>query len=109
MSKLAIEYLSTVTAVSEYKSAFACNEASFLLYFYRVGLKEIRQSCLAFFMELVSTLCFGQRAAPEPKLVKTLLYDTIFVEKQKTRDSLNKGIKADQVRSFLLQLLLEYE
>ncbi len=74
-------------------------------------LKEIRQSCQTFFMELVSTLCFGGRTPPEPDLVKMLL-DTIFTEKQETKDFSYKEMKTDKVpviRSFLLQLLLEHK
>ena len=62
-------------------------------------------------MELVSTLCFGGSAAPEPELIKMLL-DTVFTEKQETKEFSYKEVKSDQVpviRSFLLQLLLEHK
>ena len=75
-------------------------------------IKQVKKSGREFFMELVSELCFGGRAAPEPDLVKILL-DTVFVEKSDSTQELTpyKDDKADKIptiRSFLLQLLLEH-
>ena len=75
-------------------------------------IKHVKKACREFFMELVSSLCFGGEAAPEPALVKMLL-DTVFVEKNDSTQDLTpyKDDKADKVptiRSFLLQLLLEH-
>ena len=69
-------------------------------------LKSIRESCHAFFMELVSTLCFGQRDLPEPELVKRLM-NIVFASDKTTKDSDND--KNHMIQSFLLQLLLEHE
>ena len=80
---------------------------------------SIRKSCRAFFMELVSTLCFGGHETPEPKLI-TELIDTIFTNVREeeeegelgTREfSPYKEVKEDEIcfsRS-LLQLLLEHK
>ena len=75
-------------------------------------IKEIKKSGREFFMEVVSELCFGGRAAPEPDLVKMLL-NNVFVEKNDSTQELTpyKDDKADKIptiRSFLLQLLLEH-
>ena len=75
-------------------------------------IKEIKKSGRRFFMEVVSELCFGGRAAPEPDVVKMLL-NTVFVEKTDSTQELTpyKDDKADKIptiRSFLLQLLLEH-
>ena len=75
-------------------------------------IKEVKKSCREFFMEIVSNLCFGGRAAPEPDLIKMLL-DNVFVEENKSTQEVTpyKGDKADKIptiRSFLLQLLLEH-
>ena len=68
-------------------------------------------------MELVSTLCFGGHEIPEPALI-TMLMDTIFTEKGQegkleTREfSPYTKTESDEIpviRSFLLQLLLEYK
>ena len=98
----------------------ACSD---VYYFYDVfrsypkKLASIRRSCRAFFMELVSTLCFGRHETPEPELI-TMLMNTIFMEGEQegelgTREfSPYKEAKRDGIpviRSFLLQLLLEHE
>jgi hypothetical protein len=77
--------------------------------------EEVKRSCRAFFMEIVSSLCFKGQAAPEPNLVKMLL-DIVFMEKGKLhtqeltpyKDDMSAGDKVPTVRSFLLQLLLEH-
>lgn len=79
---------------------------------------QVLISCRDFFMEVVSTLCFGGRDAPEPELVKSLM-DTVFGTNREgtmftTRDitPYDQESKCDEVpvvRSFLLQLLLEHK
>lgn len=70
-------------------------------------------------MEVVSSLCFGGSAAPEPNLVKMLM-DVVFNEsgvdsrpELETRDLTPYNIvssdKIPTIRSFLLQLLLEHK
>ena len=73
--------------------------------------KSIRNSCHAFFMEMVSTLCFRQRGLPEPELMEGLM--NIVLTSDKTKDfTYSDKTEADKnpvIRSFLLQLLLEHE
>ena len=79
-------------------------------------LTSIRRNCRAFFMELVSTLCFGAHSAPEPDLIEMLI-NTVFTEQQETelgtRDFTpyheTKSDEVPVIRSFLLQLLLEHK
>ena len=79
-------------------------------------LASIRNSCRAFFMELVSTLCFGTHLAPEPPLIQMLI-NTVFTERQETEVRTREfspyhEAKSDEVpviRSFLLKLLLEHK
>ena len=76
---------------------------------------EIKKSCRAYFMEVISSLCFGGVGVPEPELVKLLL-DTVFINSDdeveiSTRDLTPYEGKHDSVpviRSFILQLLLEH-
>lgn len=71
--------------------------------------KDVKKGCNEFFMELVSTLCFGGEVAPESQLIKMLL-DTIFAESTKELTPY-KEVKVDKIptiRSFLLQLLMEH-
>ena len=74
-------------------------------------IKDVKASCRKFFMELVSTLCFGGNEPPKPDLIKNLL-DTVFVEDRTTRDlTPYKNDKVDRkltFRSTLLQLLLQH-
>ena len=74
--------------------------------------KKVRDCCKSFFMEVVSSLCFGQPNPPEPALIKELL-TVVFTEQDKTKDfSYSDKEKVDKVpviRSFLLQLLLEHK
>ena len=74
--------------------------------------KTIREYCKSFFMEVVSSLCFGQPNPPEPALIKKLL-TIVFTEQDMTKDfSYSDKEKVDKVpviRSFLLQLLLEHK
>ena len=78
-------------------------------------MTKFRNQCELFFMELVSSLCFGRATPPEPELVEHLL-NMVFVEKEdklETKEfTYSKHVKKDRVpviRSFLLQLLLEYK
>ena len=74
--------------------------------------KQFQVQCKSFFMELVSSLCFGRSTPPEPALIKSLL-DIVFTEQQGTKKftfSTKTGRDAVPViRSFLLQLLLEHK
>ena len=78
----------------------------------RPDMQEIRGHCKSFFMEVVSSLCFGQPKPPEPALIRELL-TLVFTEKDETKEfSYSDKIKTDRVpviRSFLLQLLLEHK
>jgi len=89
------------------------------VYLYRSQSKKlthIQRSCQAFFMELVSSLCFGAHSAPEPDLIKMLI-NMVFTERQVTevgtRDlspyQEGRSDKVPVIRSFLLQLLLEHK
>ncbi len=86
---------------------------SFIFVFRRV--KEFKSHCQYYFVEVVSTLCFGGESAPEPTLIKILL-DIIFTESDlgiATREivplSDEKIDKIPVIRSSLLQLLLEHK
>jgi len=90
-----------------------CNN---VIHFDRVGLtkhSKFRQLCQSFFMEVISTLCFESTMPnpPEYKLVMMLM-DIIFAEGNYTRVlSPFKNERPDQspvIRSYLLQLLLEF-
>ena len=74
--------------------------------------KQFHMHCKSFFMELVSSLCFGGTTPPEPALIKSLL-DIVFTERQGTKkftfSSKTKGDAVPIIRSFLLQLLLEHK
>ena len=70
------------------------------------------RNCCRYFMEVISTVCFGHDSAPKPALIQ-LLMQIIFTE-SKTRDLAPpfKTIKSDSkptIRSSLLQLLLDYK
>ena len=74
----------------------------------------MKNSCRAYFMEVVSSLCFGGVGVPEPQLVKLLL-DTVFInsdEEQVTTQDLTpyqgEQDSVPVIRSFILQLLLEH-
>ena len=82
----------------------------------REGYADYRQRCNAFFMELVSSLCFPGDVPPETAVIQKLL-------EYITKESLKQGRVMTQrmnifqetidptpvVRSFLLQLLLRSE
>uniref|UniRef100_A0A1X7TWB5 RZ-type domain-containing protein n=1 Tax=Amphimedon queenslandica TaxID=400682 RepID=A0A1X7TWB5_AMPQE len=73
--------------------------------------KKVRECCESYFMEVVSSLCFGQLNPPEPDLIKELL-NVVFTDQQKTREftysERQRNDSVPVIRSFLLQLLLEY-
>ena len=79
---------------------------------------ELLTSCRDFFMEVVSSLCFGGKNVPDPDLIKSLM-ETVFAANQEgtmfnTRDitPYDHDSVCDEVpvvRSFLLQLLLEHK
>ena len=85
-------------------------------------IRNIKKSCRQFFMEVVSSLCFGGVTAPEPDLI-TMLMEIVFNEKSESCIDENteletreltpyKVISSDKIptiRSFLLQLLLEHK
>ena len=75
-------------------------------------LKALRNDCHVFFMEVVSTLCFGY-GTPEDRLIKMLI-DTVFSEKGgaevTTKELTYSETTTDSVpviRSFLLKLLVD--
>lgn len=72
---------------------------------------KIRDCCKSYFMEVVSSLCFGQTTPPETALIKELL-NVVFTEQDKTKDftysDRQSTDKVPVIRSFLLQLLLEH-
>ena len=78
---------------------------------------HFRKCSHAFFMELVSTLCFGGQEAPESELIKMLI-NTVFTEKPQAPETKvdtrelsyaeREGDEVPVIRSFLLQLLLEH-
>ena len=101
--------------VSLAKFWYSCEALKMRFVYRNAKMTQFRSQCKLFFMELVSSLCFGQATPPEPELVKHLL-NIVFVEKEdklQTKDfTYSKHVKKDRVpviRSFLLQLLLEYK
>ena len=81
---------------------------------YRSKTLDIRKRCEAFFSEVISTLCFGhQFNQPEPELVAELINMVFDEQKQETKQlGYSTNDETDSVpvmRSFLLQLLLEYK
>ncbi len=70
---------------------------------------KMKDNCNRFFIEIVSSLCFGGRETPESELIELLL-DTVLQDRETS--TLSPYKKRDQtpiIRSFLLQLLLEHE
>ena len=68
-------------------------------------MKGFQHHCNNYFMEVVTTLCFGGDSMPEPELIKMLM-DIIFMENDSTRDLTpftdDKGDKGQIIRSSLL-------
>ena len=83
-----------------------------ILFIYLFSIKRIRELFKSYFMEVVSSLCFGQMSPPEPALIKELL-NVVFTEQDTTKDftysDKEKTDKVPVIRSFLLQLLLEHK
>ena len=76
-------------------------------------MKEmVRECCKSYFMEVVSSLCFGQPTPPESDLISELLR-IVITDQNKTKEfTYSEEEKADEIpviRSFLLQLLLEHK
>lgn len=79
-------------------------------------LKQFKKDCQSYFLEVVSSLCFGGQSAPEEALIKMLM-EVVFTENKDmdfaTREiTHNPDAKTDEipvVRSSLLQLLLDHE
>lgn len=72
---------------------------------------RFKKDCLAFFVEMVSSLCFGQPVPPEPQLIQLLLNIVFDEENSILRQFQNEesGGTIMHIGSFLLQLLLEYK
>ena len=69
--------------------------------------EKIKRDCNNFYVEVISSLCFGGREAPEPELVKTLL-DMVLHDTGTSKLLLYEPPdSAPTIRSFLLQLLLD--
>jgi hypothetical protein len=69
----------------------------------------LKKHCQSYFLEVVSSLCFGGQSVPEEALVRMLM-DVVFTEnatREMTHDA--RTDKIPVVRSSLLQLLLEHE
>lgn len=82
-------------------------------YFKGKELASLRRDCHSYFIEVVSTLCFGGQSAPEPDLIKNLM-EVVFTKDMDLVSPLidAKGNMKDEisvVRSSLLQLLLEHK
>lgn len=76
-------------------------------------LTKFKRDCHSYFIEVVSTLCFGGENAPEPTLIKNLMeledMDLVSPVIVKKSDKRSKSSKISVVRSSLLQLLLEHK
>ena len=78
----------------------------------RKEIKEIKIRCKDFLAEVISTLCFGQHDAPlEPELINGFISVVLptNVEDKKPFIKLLNVDSSPAVRSFLLQLLLEFK
>jgi len=67
----------------------------------------VRSSCDQFFIEVVSSLCFGGVEAPEPPLIDLLLDIVLRNTKTCKLSVYDEPDSTPTIRSFLLQLLLE--
>ena len=72
-------------------------------------VKMIKKSSRHFFLEVVSKICFSLATLPESDLIKMLI-NTLFMDSDslKTQNVSTQKVKVPTVRSFLLQLLLDY-
>lgn len=68
---------------------------------------RIRKSCITFYIDIISTLCFNSWNPPSSELVHRLL-ETVFSTEGNLTPFMSSGQshKAPIIRSFLLQLLL---
>ena len=93
------------------------NYIKYLIY-WRSQLKQIEESCITFYIDVISSLCFGQAGPPDEKLVDKLLQTVFTASKEsgaKTSeltpflrspdDDDTSGDDVPVIRSFLLQLL----
>jgi len=88
----------------------------FYRYFKGKALSKFKCDCHNYFIEVVSTLCFGGESAPDPDLVKHLM-ELVFTEDVDLLSPLmdtksekhSKSEKVSTIRSSLLQLLLEHK
>ncbi len=72
--------------------------------------EEFEKNCHGYFLEVLSSLCFGQNELPEQNLIKKLL-QIVFVDKQTRMLTYKEKGRKDHkptIRSLLLQLLLKY-
>ena len=78
-------------------------------------LEQIESSCITFYTDVISSLCFGQADPPDDKLVENLL-QRVFTSSEKSgrktseltsfmRSPNTRGDDVPVIRSFLLQLL----
>ena len=70
-----------------------------------------KKHCQNYFLEVVSSLCFGGQSAPEEALIRMLM-EVVFTENATRKITHVADAKTDEipvVRSSLLQLLLEHE
>ena len=70
-----------------------------------------KKHCQNYFLEVVSSLCFGGQSAPEEALIRMLM-EVVFTENATREITHVADAKTDEipvVRSSLLQLLLEHE
>ncbi len=70
-------------------------------------LTNFQQDCHNFFIEVVSTLCFGNHGTPEPALISNLM-EMVMSEDSSPITEI-KGSKVSEVKSSLLQLLMEHK
>ena len=70
-------------------------------------LEKIQTDCNQFYIEVISSLCFGGREIPEPKLVKTLLDMVLHGTRTSKLLLYKQPDTAPTIRSFLLKLLLD--
>ncbi len=66
-----------------------------------------KKHCLEYFMAVISTLCFGGKATPEPALI-IMLVEVLYSEDYKLISFLVDKKLLSGVRSSLLQLLMEH-
>ena len=79
-------------------------------------MDKIVESCITFFKEVISSLCFGPASAPEDELMENLL-GTVFTTSETSDSTVTCNLtpfmscskdEVPVIRSFLLQLLLRH-